>query len=400
MTLRGAILDLDGTLLQADGRPVAQVPGMLAELAQQGLKIAIASNQPGAARKLTRAGITADLLLDQASVGSRKGSKDWVDTACAQFGIARHELVWLGDGDLDMRSAVNTKVAYFNAGWSAPGYPYGITLAEPRLFAAVLRECFAKPVDWFVALDDVDPAGRPLTIRAMTDSRGGGSAVLEGQLRRFLKERVDFRLGPFMFGDVVTLHLLGSIYGAGLAQTTDTWTVYPGSKRASGTNPSLAPFVANAARLFRTSYVDDLLIRHTDALDSGQTRAGGGQVGFSNQINTVHLNPEHRRKIAGKRIVVVDDFETNGNSLECARNLLLEAGAAAVTGVSIGKYRMRGQGLARNVFAPTDGYAWDPYAPTTHVAANFRGGPTIIRLPSDENAPIYFRDSMRRLAEL
>ena len=28
-------------------------------------------------------------------------------------------------------------------------------MAEPRHFAAVVRECFAKPVDWFVALDDV-----------------------------------------------------------------------------------------------------------------------------------------------------------------------------------------------------------------------------------------------------
>lgn len=400
MTVKAVILDLDGTLLNPTGEPVDGVPGMIASLRDVGLAIAVASNQPGAARKLAGAGITPDLLLEQSTVGSRKGTKDWVDTACAKFGIDRHELVWLGDGDLDMRSAVNTKVAYFNAGWSVPDYPYGINIVEPRLFAAVVGECFAKPDDWFVALDGVDAAGRPLTIRAMTDSRGGGDPALEGQLRRFLKERQDFRLGPFAFGEAVTLHLLGSIYGAGLAQETNTWTVYPGSRRDSGTNPSLAPFVANAARLFHTSYVDDLLIRHTDALDSGRTRAGGGQVGFSNQLNTVHLNPAHRRRIRGKRIVVVDDFETDGNSLECARNLLLQAGAARVACVSIGKYRMRGQGLARNVFAPTEGYAWDPYAPTTYAAANFRGGPTIFVLPSNDTAPIYFRDSLRRIAQL
>jgi len=400
VTVKAVILDLDGTLLGPAGNPVAGVPDMLADLAQQGLRIAIASNQLGAAQKLARADIRPDLLLDRASVGSAKGTKDWVDTACAEFGIDQYELVWLGDGDLDMRSAVNTKVAYFNAGWSEPDYAYGINVFEPRLFAAIMGECFAKPVDWFVALDAVDLAARPLTVRAMTDSRGGGSQALQDQLRRFLKDRQNFPLGPFMFGEAATLHLLGSVYGAGLAPVTDTWTVYPGSKRASGTNPSLAPFVANAARLFRTSYVDDLLIRHTDALDSGQTRAGGGQVGFSNQINTMQLNPARRQNIRGKRIVVVDDFETDGNSLECARNLLLQAGAASVTCLSIGKYRMRGQGLSRNVFAPTDGYTWDPYAPTAHVAANFRGGPTIVRLPSDDTAPIYFRDSMRRIAQL
>lgn len=400
MTVKAVILDLDGTLLDPAGDPVDGVPGMIAALADAGLAIAVASNQSGAARKLVGAGITPDLLLDQASVGSRKGSKDWVDTACAEFGVDRYELVWLGDGDLDMRSAVNTKVAYFNAGWSAPDYAYGINIVEPRRFAAVVAECFAKPTDWFVTFDAVDAAGRPLAIRAMTDSRGGGSKTLEDQLRHFLKDRLDFPLGPFMFGDAVALHLLGSIYGAGLTQETNTWTVYPGSRRDSGTNPSLAPFVANAARLFHSSYVDDLLLRHTDALDSGQTRAGGGQVGFGNQINTVHLNLAHRGRIQGRRIVVVDDFETDGNSLECARNLLLQAGAASVTCVSIGKYRMRGQGLARNVFAPTDGYTWDPYAPTAHVLANFRGGATIVHLPSDDTAPIYFRDSMRRIAQL
>jgi hypothetical protein len=160
------------------------------------------------------------------------------------------------------RSIAATKdVAYFNTGWSMPDYPYGINLTKPRFFAAVVRECFAKPVDWFVTLDDVDQAGRPLVIRAMTDSWGGGNKALEGYLRRFLKERQDFPLGPFMFGQAVTLHLLGSIYG-------------------------------------------------------------------------------------------------------------------------------------------TDGYAWDPYVPTAHVAANFRGGGRIINLAGNDNAPIYFKDSMSRISQL
>jgi hypothetical protein len=398
MAIKAVVLDLDGTLIGPDGRPVAGVPELLVELARAGLRTAVASNQPGAPRRLAAAGIAPDLVLDHASVGSNKGTKAWVGKACADFGVAPHELVWLGDGDLDMREAVNSKVAYFNAGWSRPAYRYGINLLEPRLFGAVVRECFAKPVDWFVAHAGADPAGRPATVYAMTDSRGGGDPNLEAALRRFLKERVDFPLGPFRFGEVVTLHLLGSIYGAGLAQATDTWTVYPGSKTTSGTNASLAPFVANAARLFHNSYVDDLLVRHADAPDSGQTRAAGGQVGFGNQINTLHLNPLRRQRVAGKRVVVVDDFETNGNSLECARNLLLQAGAARVTCVSIGKYRMRGRGLARAVWAPVAGYAWDPFAPTTHVAANFREG--IVGLAGDEDAPAHFRDSCRRFARL
>lgn len=398
MTLRAVILDLDGTLLERDGSPAAGVPDMLTCLEAAGLRIAIASNQPGAGQKLANAGIRADLVLDFASVGSNKGTKDWVEKAFADFDVAPQELIWLGDGDLDMRSAVNSKVAYFNAGWSAPTYPYGINLPTPSLFATVASECFTKPIDWFIQERGADLAGRPAIVYAMTDSRGGGDRELEAQLRHFLKERADFALGPLQFGDVVTLHLLGSIYGTGLSQATDTWTIYPGSKRDSGTNASLAPFVANAARLFRTSYVDDLLIRHTDAPDSGQTRAQGGRVGFGNQVNTVHLNPARQQKITGKRVVVVDDFETNGNSLECARNLLLQANAAQVTCVAIGKYRMRKYGLARAVWAPVDDYRWDPYAPTAHIRENFRG--KIIPLDGDETAPVYFRDSCHRIAKM
>lgn len=400
VTLKAVVLDLDGTLLGPGDRPADGVPEMLAALADAGFKRVVASNRTDvtAAPRLANAHIPYELLLDRPAMGSNKGSKEWVQKACADLGVDPHELVWLGDGDLDMREAVNSKVAYFNAGWSAPDYQYGINLLEPQLFAAVVRECFAKPVDWFVALDAADPADRPVIVRAMTDSRGGGDLVLEGQLRRFLKERGDFPLGPLMFGDVVTLQLLGSIYGAGLAQTTDTWAVYPGSKRVSGTNRSLAPFVAHAARLFRTSYVDDLLLRHADALDSGQTRAGGGSVSFGNQINTVHLSRERQQKIRGKRIVVVDDFETDGNSLECARNLLLQAGARTVTCISIGKYRMRNRGLARVVWAPVEGYGWDPYASTTHEQTSFRS--TIVDLTGAASAPTYFRDSCRRFVRL
>jgi adenine/guanine phosphoribosyltransferase-like PRPP-binding protein len=397
MPLRAVILDLDGTLLEPRGDPVHGAPEMVGSLAQHGLKIVVASNQPGATQKLARAGISPDLLLDRDVVGSSKGTPAWVDRACAEFGIERHELVWLGDGDLDMRSAVNAKVAYFNAGWSAPDFPYGIHMDRPELFGMVISECFAKPIDWFAWLDGTDQARRPVTVRAMTDSRGGGSPTLEGQLRRFLKERQDFRLGPYDFGVSVTMHLFGSIYGSGIPQAADTWTIYPGSKRASGPNASLVPFMTAAARLFRGSYVPDLLIRHTDALDSGQTRYAGQCVGFSNQINTMQLNPAQRKRITGKRVVVVDDFETDGNSLECARNLLLQAGAAAVTCISIGKYNMKNQGISRNVLAPSDGYDWDPYAPTIHVAEDFRGGPQIVRLNRDEAAPSYFRDSLNRI---
>jgi hypothetical protein len=400
MPLRAVILDLDGTLLDRAGSPVEGIPQMVAGLEAAGISIAIASNKAGAEGKITRAGIPHDLLITREVMGGMsKGSPDWVDRACAEFGVGRHEIVWLGDGLLDMASAVNAKVAYFNAGWSNPGYKYGIQVAHPGLFALLIQECFAKPVNWFVSLNETDAAGHRVSVRAMTDSWGGGSKELEDQLVQFLKERRDFPLGPYDFGFLVTLHLLGSIYGSGVPQKADTWTIYPGSKRAKGANASLTPFMTEAARLFHDDFVEDLIIRHTDALDSGETRFQGGHVSVSNQVDTVHLNSDQRSRVEGKNVVVVDDFETDGNSLEWARNLLLQGGAAGVLCISIGKYNMKGRGYSRHVLAPSDGYTWDAYAPVTYDPANFRGGPSIVQLEPNRLAPTYFRDSLERISK-
>src|SRR3546814_13472075 len=70
-------------------------------------------------------------------------------------------------------------------------------------------------------------------------------------------------------------------------------------------------------------------------------RASGGSVGLDNQLNTIRLNPAPVRGVGGKpykspparggkRILVVDDICTEGNSFEAARAYLRAAGAQAV----------------------------------------------------------------------
>jgi hypothetical protein len=65
-----------------------------------------------------------------------------------------------------------------------------------------------------------------------------------------------------------------------------------------------------------------------------------------------------RNHIAEDNVLVLDDFITEGNSFECARNLLFAAGAANVVCVSIGKYGQRYNLVTIksefNPFAPID----------------------------------------------
>jgi hypothetical protein len=358
------ILDLDGTLLDGAGAPIPGVQGMLASLRSNRISIAIASNRPKLSARLRTAGLLHDLAIDRHLAGAKKGSPLWVDAVCDSFAIKKNEVVWLGDSDLDMRSAVNAGIVYFNAGWSAPTYPYGINVTHPEAFSLVVEECFSKAVYWYWQLSDADEAGRPTPVKGMIDGNGAGIPALKNDLISFLKHGGNPTVGPLSVRDFMMLHLLGSIYGEGLYSTIDTWTTYPGSR--GGSNAAMAPFIYMAARLFRDRYVDDLLIRHQRAVDSGVARSQGGNVHFLNQVNTVHLNTFHRQRVVDRRVLVVDDFATHGYSFECARNLLLEGGASDVVCVALGKY-----GLHHHIVSPRPGYSWDPFRPWRHNADAF-----------------------------
>jgi hypothetical protein len=388
LAVKAVILDLDGTLINGT-TPVAEVPEMMAALRDAGLRIAVASNREDGRARLKRSGLNYDLFLDKTNVGVGKGSPRWVDRVSEAFDVQRNELVWLGDGDNDMRSAVNGSVIYFHAAWSVPRYPYGVMLKAPGLFPLMLNECFRKPVNWYWTLSASDRAGRQITSRAMIDGNGAGIPALRNDLLSFLKDGGNPRVGKFTVRDLMIVHLIGSIYGEGLFRSTDLWAVYPGSK--GGTNKSLELFAKFASRLFKDRYIPDLLIRHTPSMDSGLSRRRGVAVTFTNQVNTVNLNKEVGRRLEGKVIALVDDFTTRGYSSECARNLFVQAGAKEVISISMGKY-----GPRQSIVSPIRGYAWDPFAPATHSDDKF--DEIVMTGSSKSSALDVVRESYQRLS--
>jgi len=390
VTVKAAILDLHGTLVdESEGVPVEGVPDMLSRLKENGLAIAIATNRAAGVKALIKAGLSPDIVITKHVVGKRKGSPVWVDYALDELGVDRNEIVWLGDSSLDMRSAVNARILYFNAGWSKPDYPYGITVGTPQEFDLIIRECFMKDIYWHWELEDVDHAGRPVTAKAMIDGRGAGLFKLKYDLIGILKMGMSGRkVGSISLAQFIMLHLIGSIYGDDLHTTADLWTIYPGSR--GGPNTAMAPYVEEFSKILRDRYVGELLIRHTNSIDSGTSRAKGRVIDFWNQANTVMLNPDFESRISGKSVVVVDDFTTEGYSLDCARNLLYQAGAASVVGVVVGKYPRD-----YHIYAPSDNYEWNPFCPTEHDRRKFQ-----LKLEAgdyDEGALEYIRESYDRV---
>jgi hypoxanthine phosphoribosyltransferase len=98
----------------------------------------------------------------------------------------------------------------------------------------------------------------------------------------------------------------------------------------------------------------DLLIRHTTAAASHFS--SGANRDIYQQLSTILLNEAAKRRIVGKRILVLDDFTTSGNSLETARVMLLKGGAASVVGLAFAKYRSTYSvlNISKN---------WDPFVP-------------------------------------
>ncbi|MDQ3692158.1 MAG: HAD hydrolase-like protein [Chloroflexota bacterium] len=396
MAVEAVILDLDGTLIAPVGGTWEPVPGvltMLDDFRKAGVGIAVATTHDTAFGKMQQAGIVADVVLTRRLVGAVKGNQAWVDRACTALGVRPHQLVWLGDSPLDMRSALNADVIYFNAGWSTPDYQYGITLNTPELFTQVICEVFRKTVDWFWSYTGTDAAGRRVLVRAIVDGNGGGDALLARKLRDLLKEGNDSLVGPISLGDFSRFHLLASMYSDRLIGVPGVvWVTYPGSKGAP--NAILNTFALLASMLFRDRFIPDLLDRHTPATDMSEARVSGVPVDFLDQVNTVRLNPAHRNRILDKRVVVVDDFTTEGYSFECARNLLLLAGAAEVVCVCVGRY---GFSDTCSNYAPVPNYSWDPFQPTQHRLDDFRrklGSGT-----TDRNALAVFKASYEQMLD-
>lgn len=207
-----------------------------------------------------------------------------------------------------------------------------------------------------------------MNVRSLIDGNGAGDNEVKWAVIDVLKERKDRSLGNLRsMKDFLVLYFLSTLYVDGAYLGVDWWTTYPGHNPGAG-NPVFDAAIDRIAKLFRDQYKQDLLVRHTGAPDSAGARKAGKPLTFETQINSVSVNRNYAANVAGKRILVVDDFCTGGSSFECARNLLLHAGAAAVNLVCIGKY-----GKDFTVRAPRPKLEWDSYSTNSFKLSDFPG---------------------------
>lgn len=145
------------------------------------------------------------------------------------------------------------------------------------------------------------------------------------------------------------------------------WGVYPSSKSTNDDTEVLSDFThrlrTTVSRVRLAKVGVPLFIRHSP---STKRSASGGSVDRTDpteQVQTIHINPEYKKNIKGRNVVVVDDCTTYGVSFGVAAAFLKKAGAASVLGIALGKFGSRLQQYEIDILS-------DPFAPVG--AAGFK----------------------------
>lgn len=368
MSIKAIIVDISDTLLtELPGSfSVAPVPGtieMIEGLQDSGLEVFLASNDNHNQEVKQHYRVDDSRILSPQTVGGKKGTGSYVNYVCRMLGIETNELLYLGDVEQDMWEAVRGNLLFFRADWSnnARKTKYGIVVSAPNKFVPAIAEYFLKESIWYYKVDSADSLGRPVEVRALLNPDKAKNAGIHA----LLKEK---KSNPDL-ATHLSLHLLASLYIEGLHlkgnfAKVPLWCLYPG--HAGAQTGALESFAAIGASLTKVHYLADIIQRHSRARKSAFARFNEENLTIENQLKTIKLNEGYKSKIAGSRILVFDDFTTDAHSFETARNFLLNAGAAEVVCIAVGKY-----GSNYSAYTPRDARTWNSFQPTNLAENDF-----------------------------
>ncbi len=254
-----------------------------------------------------------------------------VNPILTELDVARHETLLVGSQDPDMQAGVNNQLLLVRPAWYGTEMSYGFPVESIDELARFC-EIFAlrqHPIYWSIDEDALQVRSMGPFSTILNDFAEFGSSA-----RATAKES---RGDPeFWFFAVVS-----ALYFSGLVHQVDYICPFPGHNPSAtgGIRAVLDDVMSRFAKCFRKTYFPNLIVRHAMSRKSQYLRAD--QKTFANQINTIHLNrlprsydkAEPRKtplSLRGKRVLIVDDFITNGRSLDSARAFVEAGGGTTV----------------------------------------------------------------------
>jgi hypothetical protein len=336
MALKGVILTLGNVIYhnnQLDPDAFAEMGRFVKLLVRRGVTPVVIANHTrrmdsgGTLQAVVdRAWAEFDWFVAEEGTGGWKPRPEAVERVLAQKGWNPEEVALVGNSKSDMLSAKHGKVLFLNAEWFTPGVNYGLKFASIREIGRFVDLFCLREHFWHFMIDT--PSLHVYALSPYSTFKEEFATYSE-DARESLK-----RGGRHI--DFWTKYLCSSIYFTGVNRGISYVAPYPGHLAGAG-SPLLDDLLFQVATCFGVSYLPDLIIRHTDAPKSQYDRAGADHL---RQLNTIRLNrtplrygatafknPPLRR---GKRVLVVDDFCTEGKSFEAARLYIEQTGAEAV----------------------------------------------------------------------
>jgi len=269
----------------------------------------------------------------QAGVGQFpiRRSAQSVNPILAVTGARLDETILVGSKNEDMLAGVNNRLLLIRPAWYGDEMEYGFRVSSISELAQFC-EIFAlrrHPIYW--SIDEGN-----LQVRSMGPFSTYFPEFAEygADARQVAKEN---KGDPnFWFLSVVS-----TLYFSGMVHGVDYICPFPGHNPAAvgGIRELLDGVMTRFSKCFRKPYLPNLIVRHTMSQKSQYLKPE--KKTFCNHLNTIKLNQRPRRydrseppkatlSLKCKRVLVVDDFITNGRSLDVARSYIEAAKGTAV----------------------------------------------------------------------
>ena len=274
----------------------------------------------------------------------------------SRLGCEPNEVLYVGNFEDDMRTAVNGEVLFLNATWFGQRIVYGFKFPTPKDIAKFIDVFCLRSHDWHFS---VNHGGLRYHSLAPFSTMKPEYEVYSADARSTAK----FGLGQAEFWG---RYLCSTMFLTGLYRDIDYMCPFPSHEARSWRDP-LRESLNTFAHCFRIKYIPDLVVRHTTSPTGHKNRH---LMNHRVHLNTIHLN-EHPVKSTttgsqyahsplkrDKTVLVVDDICTEGYSLEAARAYLERTGVGVVSMSWLKTINKDFQEITS-----TNGFKFDPYAP-------------------------------------
>lgn len=246
-----------------------------------------------------------------------------------RIGCTANEVLYIGNNDDDMRTAVNGEVLFLNGTWLKDACTYGFKFQTVKDVARFIDVFCVRRHDWEFKLE--------------TDSglRYFALAPFSTMMQQYEEYSASARnLAKGGIGDPIFWgrYLCASLFLSGLHSEIDYACPFP-SHQANTWNDPLKSVVDSFTKCFRAKYLPDLVVRHKTALQSHKNRAAMSHL---SHLETLRINRAPIKNAKGDRyknppldskktVLILDDICTRGYSLEAGRILTQVTGAKVIT---------------------------------------------------------------------